>query len=168
MLNAIFFIGVLCIIDLSLITLMPRFYINFGIPLYVKTVPLKAGKGLEDITGFVRLTEGLKYKVEGDSIIYRTKFNIIHLYTLLFISIVKGELSLKENKLKIVQRMNLTTTFFICFMIYIALTQELDNFGKISMIAVTAVIIAVQILRNNGIREIKNDIEKSLGAGESI
>jgi hypothetical protein len=141
---------------------MPKFYFNIGIPIYNETIEIKSGKGIDDVGVFVGLADKLKYKTDGDTLLYRSKFSLINLYTIGFVSIIKGTLCLENNKLKIVQRMNLTTVYLILLMIYILFTQNIDLMGNLISIAVIVLILLFYTVRNKEIREIQNEIETKM------
>jgi hypothetical protein len=162
LLNAFIVVSILCVIDFVLLLIMPRLYFKIGVPIYNKTVEVSEGKSIDDVGTLVGIADRWKYRIENNIILYRTQFNFLNLYTFRSFSIIKGEFCLRNNRLEIVQRMNLTTVYFICLMIYTVFTQEIDQFGKVAAIIFAVLLVWLHITRNNEIKEIANDIQTTL------
>lgn len=162
MIYAISIAAVLCLLDLLLLKVMPKFYFSIGVPIYKGTVEIKKDKTLNDIGTYVGISENLVYKIRNSKLLFRTKFTYSNLYRIGVLSIIKGEIKLIEGKARIIQRMNLTTLYIALLMIFILITEKIDMIGYIILVVLFLITIVFHLAKNGQIEEIRKDIETSL------
>lgn len=169
MLKVFIFMSVLCLIDLILLKIMPRFYFRIGIPIYKSIIDIKQNKTLNDIGVYMGISEEIVYKIRNNTLLFRTRFTYSNLYKGTgFLSIIKGEIKMNDNKAYIVQRINLTTLYSSLFILYILITKEIGFVGYIFLGIILIISILYHLVRITQIEKIRNDAETYLNEEKKL
>lgn len=152
-------LSVLCLLDLFLLKVMPKFYFSIGIPIYNGVVEIKGNKTLKEIGAYVAASGDLVYKISNSKLIFRTKFTLLNLYTIGFLSIIKGDIKLFEGKAHIIQRVNLTTIYFFILMIFVCVTEKIDIIGYIILAVFILIAFVSHLTKIRQIKEVRGNIE---------
>lgn len=111
-------------IDMLLLLFMVNFHFYLGIPIFKKSVDIVPHASVEDI-GF-DMSDKIVYKITRGRLLFRSQFTYFNLYTIRFLSIIKGDVRIVGDKAIITQRANLTTVYMIGLCIYLVITKDVD------------------------------------------
>lgn len=154
-------VSVLALVDLFLLIAMPKFYIKLGIPIYKRSIQLQEGsvKVLDKVKIFFSIFDKLVYKADSDLILFRTKFSYSTLYSIRFLSIIKGEVRLVDGRINIIQRMNLTTVYVIFLVIFTFITEKIKLIGYFVAVVVLIIGYIFHVIKNEEINNLSKYIE---------
>lgn len=158
MITIFLLISVLCIVDILILKLMPKFYFYIGIPIYRKELVSNKQIDIERIAVYVGLTENLVYIIKKNTILFRSKFNYFNMYRLGIISMVKGSLEVKDKKIVITQRINLTTIYVFVLIICTLVLNKIDTFGWVFAVVIVGLMVISNMLKNVVMDNIKSEI----------
>ena len=142
-------IFLLILLDIGLLKVMYKMYFSIGIPVFKKKLRLNKNKTIQDIAVYIGTSEGLVYKIVGNQLIFRTKFTFSNMYRpLRFMSIIKGNIIIKNDIAYITQRLNLTTLYMYLMFIYLDIFNKIDILGYV-LLGVLIVFNIIYILDSN-------------------
>jgi len=142
-------IFLLILLDIGLLKVMYKMYFSIGIPVFKKKLRLNKNKTIQDIAVYIGTSEGLVYKIVGNQLIFRTKFTFSNMNRhLRFMSIIKGNIIIRNDVAYITQRLNLTTLYMYLMFIYLDIFNKIDILGYV-LLGVLIVFNIIYILDAN-------------------
>ena len=122
--------GIVCILmllDIGLLKVMFKLYFFIGIPIFKKKLRINKNKTIQDIAVYLGTSEGFVYKVVGNQLIFRTKFTFSNMYRgLRFMSIIKGNIIIRNDIAYITQRLNLSTLYAYLIIFDFCIFSKID------------------------------------------
>jgi len=123
---------ILVFLDIVLLKVMFKLYFSIGIPIFKKKLRINKKKTIQDIAVYLGTSEGYVYKIVGNELIFRTKFTFSNMYRgLRFMSIIKGDIIIRNDIAYITQRLNLSTLYTYFMLIYLNVFYKIDILGYV-------------------------------------
>ena len=123
---------ILVFLDIVLLKVMFKLYFSIGIPIFKKKLRINKKKTIQDIAVYLGTSEGYVYKTVGNKLIFRTKFTFSNMYRgLRFMSIIKGDIIIRNDIAYITQRLNLSTLYTYFMLIYLNVFYKIDILGYV-------------------------------------
>jgi len=123
---------ILVFLDIVLLKVMFKLYFSIGIPIFKKKLRINKKKTIQDIAVYLGTSEGYVYKIVGNQLIFRTKFTFSNMYRgLRFMSIIKGDIIIRNDIAYITQRLNLSTLYTYFMLIYLNVFYKIDILGYV-------------------------------------
>jgi len=123
---------ILVFLDIVLLKVMFKLYFSIGIPIFKKKLRINKNKTIQDIAVYLGTSEGYAYKIVRNQLIFRTKFTFSNMYRgLRFMSIIKGDIVIRNDIAYITQRLNLSTLYMYLLFIYLDIFNRIDVLGYV-------------------------------------
>jgi len=153
-------ISITIVIDFIMLLLFPQFYSYIGIP--IKTITV-SGYGIRTMSavkaGFLSNFNTFKFWNDDNCIWFRTKFNLLNIYTIGFLSITKGIIVKEGDKYKCSHVMNLSTCLFILLFSITPFFVAIDSLGIVFLILISIGLVGFTLYRNKQFNEMIKFIE---------
>ncbi|MBN1698785.1 MAG: hypothetical protein JW881_14815 [Spirochaetales bacterium] len=142
------------IIDLILLLISPKFYCSIGIPIKAVTIPNSGTRTMTGLkAGLISNFNGYKYWNDDNAIWFRTKFNLLTLYTVGFLSITKGLVVKEGENYKCLHVMNLSTSFALLSFLLLPFFYTIDFIGIIFLCILGLIMVGFTLYRNKQFNE---------------
>jgi hypothetical protein len=164
MFNFMMFLFVLIFIDLIFSLVFPHFYVKIGIPVIKKNI--KTEKVIDKSQKIIALKtiylDKFHCKTDNNNLWFRTKYNLINLYSLAILFSLKGEIEFCDDRIKLSVYISNYNIIFLLLLIGCLFLVKLDSIGIIMLIVFTIILIGITLIRiltfNKTIKEIQGDI----------